>query len=245
MGRDGRLPTSGFKYERIADVIRRDMLDNLLPNDILPSERELADQFGVSRMTVRAAIATLVSQGRVYNIQGSGTYVGSKEVLTKSGALTSFTEDMVARGLRPSSRVICAQRVAATGMIAHRLAVEVGTACTHVRRLRLADEDPMALENVYFPAEVLPLEGVKLAESLYDQLAESGNEAFRSEQEISAIVLDDETAELLEVPEGAAALVVTRVSSTKRGRIIEYARTYYRADRYSFMTTVERESGER
>lgn len=216
-----------------------------MPHDALPSERDLAEQFKVSRMTVRAAIGKLVSEGRVYNIQGSGTYVGSKDIFSKAPRLTSFTEDMAARGFTPSSKVISARRVAADRLVSQRLGIDEGDQCTHIRRLRLADGDPMAFEDVYIPATVLPLEDFQLSGSLYAQLAQAGYDVFRSEQEVTSVIVEGEEAAFLDVPTGSAALCVTRVSSTHHGKLVEFGRTHYRADRYSFRFAVTRESSER
>ncbi len=236
--------TNVHKYERVAAKIRETIDSTLSENDALPSERELMSIHGVSRLTVRAAIAKLVDEGRVYNIQGSGTYVGSKGMFSKTLKLTSFTEDMTNRGHVPSSRVLQAARVSATDAIARRLNIPAGGACTRLRRLRLADDDPMALEDVYLPEDVLPLEELNLGRSLYAQLADRGFQIHRAEQQVRAMLLDDESCGLLAVPAGSAALFIERISSTRRGRIVEFARTMYRADRYSFQLGVARENGE-
>lgn len=233
------------KYETVANGIREIISNSLAPHDALPSERELMASYGVSRMTVRAAIAKLIDEGRVYNVHGSGTYVGSIEQFSKTPKLTSFTEDMLSRGFVPSSRPLGLARIEADEELAQRLGIEVGAECTHLRRLRLADDNPMAIEDVYLPCTVLEIEDLRLDSSLYAQLTESGHEVYRAEQEIEAIVLSEEVSRLLGVPTGSAALSVERVSSSRRGQMIEFARTIYRADRYSFHIAVTRENSEK
>ena len=230
------------KYETVAAGIRATIAASLAPHDVLPSERELMTVYGVSRMTVRQAIASLAEEGRVYNIHGSGTYVGSADLFLKTPKLTSFTEDMTSRGYTASSRVLALSSVRATDEIARSLTVPVGSECTHLRRLRLADDNPMAIEDVYLPRGILGLEDFNLTESLYSQLDRAGHGLYRAEQEIQAITLDAEQAGLLEVEPGTAALAVTRVSSSRRGQLIEFGRTIYRADRYTFQLAVTRES---
>ena len=230
------------KYETVAAGIRNTIAESLAPHDVLPSERELMSVYGVSRMTVRQAIAKLVDEGRAYNIHGSGTYVGSTDLFLKTPKLTSFTEDMTSRGYAASSRMLALTSVSATAEIARSLNLPVESECTHIRRLRLADENPMAIEDVYLPREILALENFNLAESLYTQLDSAGHELYRAEQEIQAITLDPEQSRLLGVEPGTAALSVTRVSSSRRGQLIEYARTIYRADRYTFQLAVTREA---
>ncbi|MFU8947599.1 GntR family transcriptional regulator [Mycetocola zhadangensis] len=233
------------KYEIVAAGIRATIADSLGPNDALPSERELMEIYNVSRMTVRAAIARLADEGLVYNVHGSGTYVGSPDLFAKAPKLTSFTEDMVSRGYAPSSRVLEVSRVAAVAAVATRLGLTPGEECTKIRRLRLADGNPMALETVYLPGGVLPMEEFDAKSSLYGQLTDRGYEIHRAEQEIHAVTLDEESSGLLAVPLGSAALEIDRVAADRRGHPVEYARTIYRGDRYSFQMAVSRESGDK
>lgn len=233
------------KYEEVARAIREMIASSLLPHNALPSERELMEVHHVSRVTVRAAIARLIDEGLVYNIHGSGTYVGSREIFSKSPKLTSFTEDMASRGFVASSKVLAASLVDADEELARRLSIPVGSSCTVLRRLRLADNVPIAIEEAYLPTSILDLNQLRLDESLYAQLATHGHEIIRSEQEITATELDDEQCALLDVPAGSAALCVLRVSSSRQGRLIEFARDIYRADRYSFRLAVTKDESAR
>jgi len=229
------------KYEEVAASIRESIAQSMSPHDALASERELMAIHGVSRMTVRKAIATLVDEGRVYNVHGSGTYVGSADIFSKTPKLTSFTEDMISRGSVPSSRVLELARVDAPDAVAAALGLAAGAEVTHIRRLRLADDVPIAIEDVYVPVSVLAIESLNLGASLYEALREAGHDVFRAEQEIKAITLTEQESQLLEVPAAEAALAVTRVSSSRRGQLIEFARTIYRSDRYTFQLAVTRD----
>lgn len=230
-----------FKYETVAASLR-DLTAGLPPHHAIPSERELQDRFGVSRLTVRHAIAKLVDEGVLYNVHGSGTYVGSNEIFSKAPKLTSFSEDMRSRGYEASSQLLGLTRQRADAEVALALGISEGAECIHIRRLRLADARPLAVEDVHVPGSVLQIEQFSPTGSLYEQLAQGGHEIFRAEQEIKAINLEQEYAALLDVAAGAAALEVSRVSSDRRGRRIEHARTIYRADRYSFQLAVTREA---
>lgn len=229
------------KYEQVAASIRESIARSLAPHDALASERELMAIHGVSRMTVRKAISVLVDEGRVYNVHGSGTYVGSADIFSKTPKLTSFTEDMISRGSVPSSRVLEVARIAAPDAVAAALNLKSSDDVTQIRRLRLADDTPIALEEVFLPTTVLETESLNLGASLYEQLRLAGHEVYRAEQEIKAITLSREDSLLLEVAVGSAALSVTRVSSSRRGHLIEFARTTYRADRYTFQLAVTRD----
>lgn len=121
------------KYETVAAGIRGTIAASLAPHDAVPPERELVAIYGVSRMTVRQAIAKLVDEGRVYNIHGSGTYVGSADLFLKSLKLTSFTEDMMSRGYAASSRVLMLTSEPANAEIARLLNIPIEHECTHIR----------------------------------------------------------------------------------------------------------------
>jgi GntR family transcriptional regulator len=229
------------KYEQVAASIRESIAQSLAPHDALASERELMSIHGVSRMTVRKAISVLVDEGRVYNVRGSGTYVGSADIFSKTPKLTSFTEDMISRGAAPSSRVLEVARIEAPDHVATALGLRSAREVTQIRRLRLADDTPIALEEVYLPTSVFETDSLNLGDSLYEQLRLAGHEVFRAEQEIKAITLSSTDSELLGVAEGSAALSVTRVSSSRRGQLIEFAHTTYRADRYTFRLAVTRD----
>lgn len=228
------------KYEVVAAGIIT-MIEDASPHDLLPTERALMEMFGVSRMTIRAAVRKLSETGQVYNVPGSGMYVGFREVFSKSPRLTSFTEDMRSRGLEASSRVLSAQSVRADSGLAARLGLELDAPCFRLHRLRLANSEPMAIEEVFVPESILRLDDLDLGQSLYEQFASRGLQIYRAEQEVLAVILSASDCQLLQVPDGSAAIGVHRVSSSNRGRPIEFARTFYRSDRYTFRMIVNRD----
>lgn len=231
------------KYEVISQGLIEKIVTTLGPNDLLPSERELAQEYGVSRMTVRAAIAKLAEQSRVYQIHGAGTFVASRDV-SKAPRLTSFTEDMVSRGFTPSSRVLGVWVEPAGTDVAQQLGIPEGAECLRLKRLRLADGSPMALEETRIPQSLFSLSQLDLARSLYEQLAEAGLDLYRAEQEVRSVPLDSADSKILQVNVGSPALCVERLGCSRRGSPIEFARTLYRADRYSFRFPVTRDSSE-
>ena len=238
-------PPTALKYETVAAGIRALISTSLAPHDPLPSERELMASYDVSRTTVRSAIKKLVDEGRVYNIRGSGTFVGSIASFTRTLKLKSFTEDMTNRGFSASSKILAVAMIEADQEIAGHLAIPIGTKCTHMRRLRLADNHAMAIEDVYLPKTVVAIEDLQLNESLYVQLGASDHEVYRAEEDIRAINLTAKDSRLLEVPDGSAALQVQRVGSSRKGQLVEFARTIYRSDRYNFRFAVTRDGNER
>lgn len=234
--------TSRPKYELVADAIDR-RAGELNPHDALPSERELMQQLSVSRMTVRRAIEQLVRRGLVYQVHGSGTFVADPAVVTKTLHLTSFTEDMVQRGLTPTTTVLSTGTTLATPEIARRLGIQPGEDVFRLERLRLADGKPMALECVHLPPLGIDFTTIDPATSLYAQMEAQGWTVERAAQTIEAVNLDHDQAHALDQAVGAAALRVTRVSYTDAGQPVEHAMTIYRGDRYGYDLVISRDAG--
>ncbi len=232
--------TMQVKHEWVREEILQNM-SGLEPDAPLPQERELAERYQVSRSTVRQALKNLATEGRIYAVRGRGTFVASQRI-SKDSRLTSFTEDMIARGQRPGTRLLQVEQVPAAPEIAAKLELESGSAILHLERLRLADGFPMCFEEIWLPAHMYPgLQHQDLERPLYGVFAASYNLRIdRAEQQISAQILKGRIADLLNVPPGSAALVVVRRSSDEKGRIAEYAKSIYRADRYDFQLTVSR-----
>lgn len=224
--------------------LRRALLEQIarMPEHApLPTERQIAAQHGVSRNTVRLALDALEAEGRVYRVQGAGTFVAN-QVVSKSLALTSFSEDMLARGMRPTSRVLAADVIPAGERLGASLRLAPTDEVVRISRLRLADDAPMCLENVHLPASRVPgLLEADLSGSLYRLLSERYQvEIHRAEQVVRAVDLDETRALLLGVPVGGAGLHVERVGLDQRDRPVEATTTTYRADRYEVRFTVRR-----
>jgi DNA-binding GntR family transcriptional regulator len=233
---DRRAP----KYEVLAAALEQ-RVRSMKAHDALPTERELLEEFGVSRTTVRQAIQLLIRKGLVYNVQGSGTYVSNPAVVSKTLRLTGFSEDMRQRGMEPASTVLEHGTVVASPDLAAKLHISAGDPLVAIRRLRSADGVPMALETVYLVAGLVDRDRIDLVKSLYEQLRDQGVNVVRAAQTIEAVNVDAEQAHRLDQAVGAAALRVQRVSFTDRGIPFEHAETIYRGDRYSFDVVVARD----
>jgi GntR family transcriptional regulator len=240
------MQESATKHEQVKQSLLDLIKQDPRRDRPLPSERDLAADHGVSRMTARMVIEELADQGLVYRVQGRGTFV-TRPAVSKSLALTSFTEDMIARGMRPGSRVLLVTERAAGAAAGRDLRISPAEPVIYIRRVRLADDAPMCLESVELPARLTPgLTELPLTESIYDVLASRYKiRISHADQRIRATVLDSEEAELLDVPTVSPALLVERVSSDKTDRPVERARSLYRADRYDFRVAVDRRSGDR
>lgn len=240
-GKGDRTSPRTTKHESLRRSILQIITEDPRQGRLLPSERELATEHGISRMTARLVIEELADQGLVYRVQGLGTFV-SAAAISKSLRLTSFTEDMLARGMRPTSRVTFMTERPAGAAAGADLQLSPGEPVIVVERVRLADDVPMCVETIELPARLVPgLASDPLEGSVYELLASHYRiRITRAEQRIRATVLDTREAQLLQVPPVSPALLVERVSSDKSGRPVERARSLYRADRYDFRVAVER-----
>ncbi|WP_172979908.1 GntR family transcriptional regulator [Agromyces agglutinans] len=237
----GETDAPASKAEAMKARLRDEVISHLAPHDPLPPERELANRFAVSRATVRQALARLADHGWVYRVQGSGTFVADKDLVTKSPYLTSFSEDIAERGMTPGSRVLRLEHVRADERVARELLIPVGSRVVHIERLRTADGAPLCVEGLWLP-EWLTGEnlGPELLGSLYAYFEHAGASPARAHQTLRAVTLDEAQAELLDTEPGAAALTVSRIVFDAHGRRIEASNSVYRGDRYDFQINVKR-----
>ncbi|MDW4539263.1 GntR family transcriptional regulator [Bacillus cereus] len=212
------------------------------PGDKIPSENELCDKFEVSRMTIRQAINNLVEQGYLYRKRGIGTFVQLPKVEQKLQGMTGFTEDMISRGMNPSSQLLSFRLVPATAKIADRLRIQEGESVYEVRRIRLADDEPIAFETTYLsPALVKDINEEILQQSLYEHLEKKlGFKLVSATQSIEASVATENEAEHLHIPKKAPVLVMRQWSYSEGEIPLEYVKCIYRGDRYKFITNIAR-----
>jgi GntR family transcriptional regulator len=226
-------------YEQIKEyLLGQIQAGTYRPGDRIPSERELAQKLGVSRLTVHQAVKDLQQGGVLVAYVGKGTFVSPQTLQQQLEALTSFTEEMRSRGHSPSSRVLSTHQEAAPDDIARMLQLRPGTQLHVLRRLRLADGQPMALETSYIVAALCPglLEKFDFAiESLYRVMRqEYGLQLGTAEQTIESRGALREEAEALDIRLHTPLLFMTRVLYAEDGTPLEYVRSAYRGDRYKF-----------
>ncbi|WP_299561318.1 GntR family transcriptional regulator [uncultured Mycolicibacterium sp.] len=225
------------RYIAIAEALRdRIAAEQLGPHTLLPSERELAEQHGVSRMTARQALSLLESEGVVYRKPPRGTFVAEPRVRFHIG---SFSAEVARMGKRPAARLLWAERQQATPVVQHALGLADGAAVHVFHRLRTVDDVPFALETTYLPAELTP--GI-LDESDDGSLWQVLRDRYRvrlarSTAVLESIVLDETSSAQLGVRAGTAGTLLTRRTFDERDRCVEYARDIYRADRAAFEVT--------
>lgn len=215
-----------------------DIIDTLTPGSPVPTERLLMAQLGTSRTTVRQALAELVGEGRLVRRQGSGTYVAEPKVSWPL-RMTSFTEQATATGHSASTELMDAQRVRASDEIAVRLGLRGGAQVHRIERLRLVDDTPMALETSYLSAARFPglARQLRRTDSLYRVLRdEYGVVPVTAEETIETASATPREAGLLDTEVGAPILMLSRHSFAADGTPVEWVQSWYRGDRYRFVT---------
>ncbi len=227
----------GSKQALVRDEILG-MLDELQVGDALPSERRLASELGVSRPTLRAVIDELVREGLLLRRHGSGTYVAEPKIALPL-TMTSFSEDMARRGMRPSTQVVSFERQSAGAKLGQRLQISPVDEVWVITRLRLADDETMAIEWLHAPRALLPdLRREELAtHSFYELLrVRRGIVIASGTQTIEPTVTSPEEAEFLSVPVHSPAFLFERTTQSEQGEVVEFVRSVYRGDRYRLVT---------
>jgi len=230
LGGESRAPL----YQQMQDALRQAISAQALkPQEALPPERDIAAEFGVSRITVRKALDGLVIDGLLTRRQGAGTFVAGR-VEKQFSKLTSFSEDMASRGRSPRSEWILQTETVVNSDESLTLGLSPGSRVYRFHRIRYADEQPMALEYSTIPG--FGLSGLDaVGASLYEALDAAGNRPVRALQRLRAVLFTPEQAELLGVAVGAPGLFIERRGFLEDGRAIEMTRSWYRGDAYDFV----------
>ena len=229
------------KYYRLKESIRSMIEEqHLAEGDPIPSERELCETHGISRMTARQAVKELVNEGVLYREQGRGTFVAGPKLRHETARLTSFTQDMRERGMTVSSNVLGVEIEDASPAIAEILGVEPKEQLIRLSRVRNAEGHPMALETSYLLYEFgKSILDVDLSQSsLYEELSKRGLRIASAEQKYEATLVNKYEANYLSIPVGSAALLVERVTFDDSGNPFEYVKSIYRGDRYQVATVL-------
>lgn len=228
------------KHAQLRDFIRSFVATACEPGQSIPSERELAARFGVARMTVRQAIDALVGEQVLERIVGLGTFVAHPK-MDLQVKLTSYSEEMQRRGMVPAARVLSFEQISATALLARELQVEEGQPVVRFRRLLLADNEPMSVDENFIPAHRVPgiLDGPPPG-SLYNVLSERYGLVMEwGEDMIEATAASPSIARLLNVEMNTPLLKISRHAFVSRA-MVDYSVSYYRADRYKLWVPLQR-----
>lgn len=220
--------------------ILQEMIENeeLKPGDAVPTERELCEIQGVSRMTVNKAIMSLVNEGLLYREQGKGTFVAKPKENKEIAGLKSFSEVMQDKGLKTETRILFFQIKEATKRIKSVLNLsDDNNKVFEISRLRMSEGEPVAIETVWIPYNLCSdmdrqtIEGKSLYETFKNKYKYFPNKA---KQTIEPIILNEDECKLLNQNENALALMFRRTTYIKDEVPIEYTKAIYRSDIYKY-----------
>jgi GntR family transcriptional regulator len=245
--------TAGYDADQMAATQQRvtkqsqardqvlDLIERVGVGGAIPSERQLSQDLGVSRLTVRAAIDELAREGYLVRRRGSGTFVREPKIAQEL-TMTSFSEEMRRRGMRPGSKTLSLDVKHAGAYLGRCLHVSPSERIVVAERLRLADDETMAIETLHVPERIVP--GLTREDfdetSFYDLLEERyGVEIVGGVQTIEPTVTNEEESELLGVPLHSPAFQFERTTRSDT-EIVEFVRSIYRGDRYRLVTELNR-----
>jgi GntR family transcriptional regulator len=213
----------------------------LAPGNALPSERDLSEITGMSRVTVRKGIEQLIEEGLLFRKQGSGTFV-ARRIEAPASTLIGFSDDARMRGENPGVIWMFKTHASPTDEEAAALGIATSTKVVRLCRVRLLGSEPLAIEHAVVPAEFLP-DLSRLEDSLYDALEENGVRPVSGTQRIRASLATPTEAGILCIEEKGEILRIERLTRASNGRAVEFTRSAYRGDRYDFVSelTGERE----
>ncbi|MGX9290460.1 GntR family transcriptional regulator [Bacillus sp. A015] len=230
-------------YHQIMENLKKQIEDGTLaPDTLIPSEREYAERFDISRMTVRQALSNLVNEGYLYRQKGKGTFVSRKKFEQPLQGLTSFTEDMRQRGLKASSQLVDFKKTACPEHLLPVLQLSNSDAVYELKRIRLANDEPMAIETSYIPETFAgDLTKEHLTGSLYEYIENhTGLAIGLAKQELEANVASEQEAHVLSISTGSPVLSIARTTYFQNDLPFEYVLSVYRGDRYKLIHTMER-----
>jgi GntR family transcriptional regulator len=231
-------------YERISeDLTERIDSGEMTPGDRLPGEHDLAARYGVTRMTVRHALSSLVERGLIYRRHGVGTFVADPSRRRRSlNRLTSFTEDMAKGGRDFVTELMAKDLRVADSDVAAALELSEGAEVIYISRLRIVDGCPGALQNSWVPYGLCPALARQdlIEESLYTTLERACDVTLKyADQHIRAVAAGDEEASVLQIEAGSPLLRTERITRDDRDVAVELARSWTRPE-FELVTRLER-----
>ncbi len=234
------------KYFQLANILREKIQNGEFePQDAIPSERQLEEQYNLSRPTIRQAIDLLERQGFLYRIHGKGTFVSPPKLQKGMLELTSFSEDMRNRGLEPGQQILDFGYVLPNTKIVQQLGLS-GTdiKVLRIRRIRLGNEEPIGLQDSYLvlnPGQTITREEIEREGSIYAILQDKfGLFPTEADETLEVTLATPEEAELLQIPVGSPLLLNERTLWSQDRKAIEFVSILYRGDRYKYFVRLTR-----
>lgn len=230
-------------YVQIRDSLRRQILDGSYQvHERLPSENEMMNTFGVSRITIRQALRDLHNEGLVFSAQGKGTFVSKPKAVQNVQRLEGFGEAMAAQGYEASARVLSIQQLKAPKAVVAALDLQPGDEAIEVKRVRYLNRSPVCIENSYFPMDVgRQMFSLDLSGDIFPMLENLfGIPLGGADISLDAILADDEAQQYLNLKTGEAILRVERLTHNRDGRPIDFEYLCYRGDSFKYQFRIDR-----
>lgn len=230
-------------YFQLKEHLRRSIEDRTyVTGDILPSENELSDKYKISRMTVKQSLDSLASEGFVKRVKGRGTFVTDGHIeknIHELTGLTGFSEDMVLRGMNPSSVIVRNCQIDAPLEISEILSE---SNVNFIKRIRFADNCPLGVEESYIPVSVIAsISDDVLEDSIYNYLENVlGRKISYAKQTLEASIAYSDISKTLGIDIGAPTLILNRTSFLEDGTPFEFTKTTFRGDRYKYIVELNR-----
>ena len=233
INRSSKLPL----HQQLYDLLRAKILSGeWKEGQMIPAEPELINQYGVSRIVIRQVLNRLVGDGLMFRQQGRGSFVSERRLEEGLSRIISFTEDMHQRGLTPKTRILFKGSIPAHKDISEPLGIQPGEELVRLERLRLANDEPLSIEDSYLVQRYFP--GILDEDFALVPLRQTLQEKFgvhitHARQVIRAVQATTDQARLLTTPARAPLLLIERVSYSGQNQPVEFLRIFYRGDRYS------------
>lgn len=222
-------------YIQIANNLRQQINQGrIATGEALPSERDLCELTGASRVTIRKAVDQLIEEKLLFRKQGSGTFV-SKRIEMPGAFLSGFSDDARSRGQAPGCIWLMKSYANPTSEEAAVLKTPTTAKVARLGRVRLSEGEPLAIEHAIVVASLLPSID-DIGDSLYEALEAKGNRPVRGRQKVRASLATPTEAGLLSISENSEVLRIERVTQLADGTIVEFTRSAYRGDRYDLVT---------
>lgn len=233
------------KYHQLARILRKKIEEGEWePNSAIPSERQLEEQYRISRPTVRQAVELLIRQGFLYREHGRGTFVMPQKLQKGLLELTSFSEDLIKRGIKPGQIILKMCREVPPQKIQQKLELAPGSELLTIERIRLGDGLPIGLQTSYLVLQSdQTIDKVELerAGSLYRILQEKFQIIpWAADETLEVTLASKEEAELLQVNEGSPLLLNERILWSQDRKAVEFVKILYRGDRYRYTMRLTR-----
>jgi GntR family transcriptional regulator len=232
--------TASPLYHRLKEILREKIDDGeWKPHSAIPSLRALCAMYGISTTTAKQAIQELTHEGKVYAVQGKGTFVAAPQFTAGRVEYTEISADVMLNarmksiGIRYACRLLGMEKSSASRVVADALAIPIGSPIFKIIRLKKADDEPMLIEQVYIEANKYNrLEGADLERPMYAILKSVYSiELKKSMEKFTPVFLETADAQILDQKPGALALLNERTSLDEGGEAIIYARSLIRGDK--------------